>query len=480
MPTLTSKVIKGFSWVGGTRIVTKLFSFSTTIFLARLLTPEDFGLMAMAMVFIGLGDHLNQLGISAAIVQADKIDDHDLSTLLWLMLGINGVLLLGIAAAAPYIASFYQRPELTPIVLTLSMAFVASGIRIVPEAVLTKELEFDKLSKAEIAGSLTAMVIGPMLALMGFRVWALVAAILLNHTVVSAVVWWYRPILPLGFIDLHRIRRFLGFGLYVTGSRILWYVYSQSDRLLIGKLLGAGALGIYQMTLTLVDVAVSNVSTIANTVSYPAYAKVQKETQRLREHFLSVTKYVAMVSFPALAGLIVVREDFVLVILSEKWQSMLSVLTILAVVAMARSIGTLITPLLNAIGRPDLNFLLSLVNVVVFPAAFLFSVQWGIVGVATAWLVLYPTVYGIYLLLNCARFGLTLRIYAKVLRQPFILTTTMAGCMLAVHSVVPGPGTVRLIATVATGLMWYIGFVSVSEREAVVQLRLAMRGQYFS
>ncbi len=184
-----------------------------------------------------------------------------------------------------------------------------------------------------------------------------------------------------------------------------------------------------------------------------------------------------MLSFPSLAGLIVVREDLVLVLLSEKWLPMLSVLSILGLAAMTRSIGSLIAPLLNAIGRPDLPFALSVINVVLFTAAFFLAIRWGIVGVATAWLVLYPVVYGVFFLLNFARVGLTLGTYAKALTQPLILTGTMVAVMITVRSFFPEPGAIRLMTAMATGLLWYIGFVSVCERTMLLQLRLAARGQ---
>lgn len=477
MPSFAAKVIKSYAWAGSTRVITRIFSFSATIVLARILTPDDFGLMAMAVVLIGFAEHLNQLGISAAIVQKDKIDDQDLATLFYLMLGVNATLLVVTATAAPHIASFYRRPELTTIIPTLSTVFVVSGIRIVPQAVLTKEFEFDKLSKAEIAGSLNGLLVGPALAFMGFGVWSLVAAFLLSELAISAMVWWYRPIRLMGPIEVHRIRRFLEFGLHVTLSRILWYVYTRFDQILIGKVLGASALGIYGMALTLSDVPVTHVTTIANTVSYPAYARLQKDNQQLREHFLAVTRYVAMLSFPALAGLIVVREDFISVILSDRWKPMLSVLTILGLVAMARCIGALIAPLMNAIGRPDLIVLLNTVGVVVFPITFLFAIEWGIIGVAAAWLVLYPTVYAIFLIVNCGRIGLRPRVYAKALTRPFVLAVTMVVVVVGIQSVSPGPGAIRLVGAVAGGMTWCLAFISLSEGEMLSNLKLAIRGE---
>src|SRR5262245_3239589 len=248
---LREKIIHAFLWVSLGKAIGQGFSWLVTILLVRILTPGDFGLVAMASVFIGVIDLINEVGIEAAIVQKEDLDDEDLHSIFWVSIFSGLCLYILVFFLAPTLAALVNNGELTNVLRTLALTFIIGSFRCIPLSLITKKLEFDTRSIAESFSVITGGVASIILALVGDGVWSLVFVALCLNLVLTVSVFYFAHLTPKPICSLAKIKRILNFSISVVGSSVLWYFYSNFDSFIIGKLLGDKLLGYYSVALTL-------------------------------------------------------------------------------------------------------------------------------------------------------------------------------------------------------------------------------------
>jgi O-antigen/teichoic acid export membrane protein len=232
-PALKGKVINSVAWLFGTRYIAQGISWVITILVARILSPNDYGLMGMAMIYIGLIDFINEFGVGSALIQKEELRGDEIDSSFWLILSLGGLIFLASFYFATVIADFFKNERLVLIIRILGVGFIINGIKIVPYNLMTRDLAFEKRSKAELISNISAAIITFLCALRGFGVWSLVIGHLSLHAILAGMVYMvfpWRPKLSFGF---GKVSNILKFGTTVTGSRLLWYCYSRADRLCI-------------------------------------------------------------------------------------------------------------------------------------------------------------------------------------------------------------------------------------------------------
>lgn len=391
MNDLNEKTIKGLHWVGSIKIITQASSWVITIFVARLLSPSDYGLMGIAIIVIGFAIFFGEFGLGTAIIQKKDLQKVQLDTIFWIAI-LNGILLfLLFYILSPFIASFFNSPRVIPIIRVLSVNFILASVATVALSILNKDLKFKERSFIEFTSSMTANIITLLFAYLGLGVWSLVIGSVGRNVIILILLSFYQKITPGFQFSLKATSQLIKFGANIVGSRLLWYFYSKTDFVIVGKVVGEQGLGIYSMAFQIASTPLDRVAEIVNPVAYASFSKLQDNLDELRIYFLQFTKGLCLILFPALCGLSIIADDLVRCVLTEKWDPIIFPVEILCFVGMIRGATSPIASLLNARGKAFLNIRYNLVNIIVMPICFLIgAIMNGITGVVLAWILIYP------------------------------------------------------------------------------------------
>ena len=465
-------VYSGVRWSAVSKYGAEGVHVVVSLVLARLLAPEYFGLLGMAMVVTGFVKVFRNLGFSSAIIQRKKTSAELLSTLFWVNLGVCLLVAAVVVGISPAVSLMYNDPRVGPIVAVLSVNFVFAGFTMIPTALLTRQMAFNKLAVREIVAVFVNGATSITLALLGFKVWALVWGTLAGSLTRMVLINLLCPFRPRLAFDRGGLKECLGFGLNLTGFSIFNYFARNADNLIIGIFLGPVALGYYALAYKLMLMPRDAVTNVVTRVLFPAFSKMQDDDERLANAYLRVCGAIAFVTFPMMAGLAVVARPFVEVLLGDKWLPAVPVICILAPVGALQSIWGPAGQVCLAKGRADLYFRLGLAGGLLFVCSFFVGLPWGIVGVASAYaltcLVWLPTWW--WFAFRLVR-GLTLRrLFRAIL--PYALasaaiTLVVPICRWAL-SISGTPTPLALILCIITGVVTYAAIL-VAVRAPAIQ-----------
>jgi len=384
---MRGRVLRGVGWKAMSQLVFQASRIAVAVILARLLSPHDYGLAGMVMVVGLFALVFSDLAFGAAIVQRAHLTEDDRSTVFWASIAA-GVFFTsaGIALAGP-LAAFYGEPEVRPLFAALSVSFLITSIGSIQTALLTREMEFRRLEIRQIAATLCGAIVGISLAFGGAGAWAIIGQQLTVAVVSSALVWLLVDWKPMFRFSGESIRRLGGFSSKVFGQRLLYYASRSADGILIGRFLGATAVGIYAVAYNVILIPFSQIAGPIQQVMFPAFARMQEDLDRVAAVWIRTMRLIAAVTMPALLGMIVVAPDFVSVILGDKWSAAVPVLRILAFVAILQSLQTMNADILQALDKAGTMLRFMIVWFAANLTAFVIGLQWGIVGVASAYAV---------------------------------------------------------------------------------------------
>ncbi len=434
------RVFSGLRWLAVGQVAGQVVRFAVSVALARLLVPEDFGLLTMAGVFTALAGLFSTLGAGPAIVQQRDVSPALLRSLATLGFVVGATLSVALALASGRIADFYGDPRVAPILAALGMTFVLTSIGIVPEGLLQRDLKFNRLVSIDLAVLAVNAGLSVGLALAGLQVWALVVANLAAAALRSLLLVVSSPWRPRPGFDRDALRGVVGFGASIMAFNLTQYLSRNSDRLIIGRALGPIELGFYDYGYRFYMYPLESVTMVLIGIMFPAFARIQDDAEQLGRAFLRANGAIALITFPMVTGLGILADPFVRVVLGPQWARVIPLIQILAPVGLLQSIGATPGQLFLARGKAGLRFWWSVVYTTLIVAAFLVGVPWGIIGMASAYAVVMVPI-------NIAAFWLALRLIDLHLTD---LWRTLRRTTLAV--VVMGAAvTLARLALVATG-----------------------------
>lgn len=397
--SLNAHVLRGVKWMAGAKFGGQILTWGITIVVMRLLSPADYGLLAMATAAASLLGMLAEFGLGQALVQAKEVDVQKLRQSMGMFTLINGALCLIQCAATPLITAFYGEPKLAPVLYVMSLQFLLVPLGMISDVQLQRKLEYKKLSLIELSTAMVASLGTLTLALYGAGVWALVLGNLGGVVWRTAMLNCAAPFGHFPSFSFTGMRALLGFGSMTTLSRCLWMLYMQVDVLIIGRVLGGNALGAYSVAMHLATLPVQRVTAILNQVAFPALARFQDQREQIRQQLLKVFSLLSLAAFPISWGMSATANEIVLVLLGESWKEAAFPLRTLTLIMPFRTMVSFLPTVTDAIGRPEIGLRNVLIYWLLMPPAFYIGCQWGITGVATAWLLVYP----VALLINARR-----------------------------------------------------------------------------
>jgi O-antigen/teichoic acid export membrane protein len=453
---MRQQIISSLRWTAVAKFSGQLVNWAVTLLVIRLLLPSDYGLLAMANVIIGLLVMVAEMGFGASLVQSADLERYRVRQVFGAGLALNFVFCVGLIAAAPALAAFFDEPRLVPIVRVLALRFVISAVGLVPDAMLRREMRYKRVSLIEMASDLGGHVATLALALLGYGVWSLVLGGLTTTLMRALILQLSAPERILPTFALRGSRHLLSFGAGITVTRFLWYIFLQTDIVIAGKLLGKEAVGMYSVSVHLASLPMQRVGSIVNDVAFSAFARIQHDRDAIASNVLLAVRMIALLAFPALWGLACVAPELVQIAMGAKWLAAILPLQIVSLAVPLRMVGTVVSTATISVGRVDIAMLTMLFGTLIAPPLFYAGTSYGIAGVSIVWAALSPMMLSVNLYRALATLSLNqARIWAGMAR-PVAATVVMAAAVLAIRMPIAEsrPG-LRLAAAISTGVVVY-------------------------
>lgn len=396
--SLVAPVLTGVKWKATSLVLREGSRLAIGILLARLLTPEEWGVAGMALIVAALLTMLGDLSLPAALVQRTRITEADRSTVFWTSLAIGVVITaLGIALSG-LVAAFFGEPQVQWLFAVLCIGFLISSLDKVPGALLTRELAFRSLEVRQIVATLAGAIVALTLALAGAGPWAIIGNSLATTTVSAALLWLLTTWRPRLIFSWDSFRSLIGFGATYFGSQLLMYTQLNADKLLVGRYLGASPLGSYSFAYQLMFTPILNIAYPLQTVLFPVFATIQDQTARLNAAWLRSKRLAVAIMAPAFLMMLAVAPDLIPAVFGSKWDDAIPVLQLLCLAGVAYSLGTANGLVMLVTNKVRTLFSLTLLVTVTTTVAAAVGLRWGIVGVAAAyagahWVLVVPELW---------------------------------------------------------------------------------------
>ncbi len=454
--TLRARALSGLRWTVGARLAAQILTWAITLVVIRLLSPSDYGLLAMATIFVAFLAMISELGLGPAVVQRANIGHVELRKVFGVIILTRLAITVTLIAAAPAIARFFDEPRLASVVRVLALQFPIGALAIIPSALLDRDMAFRGRSLVDLGTAVVGSLVVLGLALAGFGVWALVTGTLVTTILrtiglLALAPWWAPPSFALGGMNA-----LLAFGGRMTAVQFLWYVFNQADVLIVGKWLGKEVLGIYSVSMTRIEPN-QRLSALINQLAFPTFARIQHDLAKVSEVLLMATRVVSFVAFPLFWGLSSVAPEIVKVILGPKWSAAALPLQILALVMPLRLVNTIVANAVQGMGRSDCVLRNVLFAVVLTVPLLLGGTKWGVVGVAVSWLLSSPIVFAQNMWRNLPVTGVDYRSFWSAFAPNAVCAFVMYCAVLGLRGLLPpaASGWATLLALVGAGAAAY-------------------------
>lgn len=443
--------LRGRSVRGGLATITSqgtqfLLTSASTVVLARILTPGDFGLVAMVTAITGLGQAFADLGLSEATIQREDVSHHQVSALFWINVAIGLTLTLITVALAPVLAWFYREPRLKEITLVLSSVFLIGGLRVQHEALLKRQMRFASVAIRDVISVATGVAIAIIMAWRGAGYWAIVAFPVASQFTRMALSWLTVRWIPgLPRRDTH-VRSMVVFGGNVAASYALMNICRNADNVLIGWLWGATPLGLYSKAYNLLMLPVQQLSAPVGSVLVPAFSRIQSDAERFARYYLRAANLIMWIIAPTFAVLFVAAQPVVLLVLGHQWRQAAPVFQILVISALGQPLTQLTIWSLVSRGQSQrlLKFLMIMSPTMV--ASFAVGLPYGIKGVALSGSLVLIAILPWMLKFTFRGTNLTLRRLGQAILYPVSLCLVGASVgELALHVMAPDRALSQLL-----------------------------------
>jgi teichuronic acid exporter len=386
--SLAQKTLSGFLWTLLSRFGTRLVILVVGIVLARILSPEDFGLIAMLGVFFAVSSSLVESGFTQALLREKTISEFDKSTAFYINISIAIVLYILLWISAPYISLFFKQPLLENLVKVMGIDLIFKSLSIVQRAVLMQQLRFKLLSAIDISVSILTGIIAILLAYNGFGVWALAIKYFLFSLFVTIAFWIKNPWFPKTFINRDSYNRLFGFGIKLVTTGLINTFYRNIYNLVIGKVFLPATLGLYDRAFMLANQVSSSIYVALGQVIYPILSKTLDDKERFKSAYRKIVISITFVNFPLTTFMVFAAEPIVIIILGDKWTGAVPFLQLLSISYFIGHISSISQDLYKILGKPEIYLKFSIINKAIVTIAILpglyFGIWWLIAGTVFA------------------------------------------------------------------------------------------------
>lgn len=367
--SLKSKTVKGVGWSFADNIANSGITFLVGLVLARLLTPEEYGIMAMVAIFIAISNSIVDSGFSNALIRKIDVEQVDYNTVFYFNLVVGIILYISLFFSSPLIGEFFKEPLLVPVTKVIGLVLVINAFAIIQRTILVREVDFKTQTKASLIASLSSGVIGIGMAFYGCGVWSLVGQQLSRQFFNTLFLWVYNNWRPALEFSTKSFKELFGFGSKLLLSGLLDTVYKNIYYIVIGRFYSSSQLGQYTRAEQFNIIFSSNLTSVIQRVSYPVLSSIQNEPDRLREAYCRIIKTTMLVTFACMLGLAAVAKPLILILIGDKWLPAVYFLQIICFAGMLYPLHAINLNVLQVKGRSDLFLRLEVIKktIAVFP-----------------------------------------------------------------------------------------------------------------
>lgn len=382
--SLRKQAVSGMIWTFLQQFGSQLISFAVSMVLARLILPEEFGLIGMLTIFMGIGSALFNGGLTSSLIRTQECTQEDYSTVFYFNFA-GSVLIYGILfIVAPWIAKFYHQPSLTSITRAYGLTFILSAFGTVQNTILTRELKFKKLAIISLPALVISSVVGILMAYLNYGVWSLVVSALVNAFFVSFFLWFNTEWYPKLIFSKDKFIQHFHYGYKLTISGILDTVFTNIYQIVIGRFYSAALVGYYTRANTLMMLPVGNISGALNKVIFPLFSKVQDDLPRFRNSYKQIMQMVLFIITPIIILMGLLAKPLIVLLFTDKWLPVVPIFKIICFTGILYPIHLYNLIVLEVKGRSDLflklevfkKILLAIILIISFFYGF-YALLWG-------------------------------------------------------------------------------------------------------
>jgi len=410
------------------------------LFLARLLRPADYGVMAIAMVVVNLANLLRDMGTSAAVVQRKELPDDAIATIFWLNVVVGVILAIAISVVAKIMVLVFASPNLPPVLWLLALGFPITASSAVHQALLERDSRFKLLARIEIVSSFAGLLVAALLASFHFGVYCLPFQILTSSILSCIQLWVARSWYPKRRFSRDSFRQLLGYSGNLTVFSLINYLARNMDSIVIGKVLGAVQLGIYSQAYRVMLFPLQNMTFVATRALFPILSGRQHDIVEARKIYLKTVTLVVTITAPLMGGMWILRSEFVQVIFGAKWMAVVPVLAWLAPVGFIQSIVSTSGTVFMALGNTDKLMRLGVIATILQVGGFFIGVRWDINHVAAMYCLSNVINFVIAMEVTMRELGGNLMTLLVAISRPIVCTSLMLAGIWVGHRYLAGIG----------------------------------------
>lgn len=454
--SLKNKTVKGTVWSTLERFSVQGISFVVMIVMARILTPEDYGIVAMLSIFIAISQSIIDSGFSQALIRKQDRSEIDNSTVFYFNIGVGIILYLILFFSAPLIARFYEEPLLVPITRVIGLNLIFNSFCVVQRALFTINLDFKTQAKASLLGVIISGILGIWMAEKDFGVWAIVWQQLSNLSIVTIFFWVFSKWRPIWAYSWDSFKNLFGFGSKLLASGLLSTLYNNLYLIVIGKVFKASDLGYYTRANQFTDFASSNITGVFQRVTYPVLCTIQNDDVRLAEVYRKLLKTSAFIIFPLMMGMAAVAKPMVITFLTEKWLFSAVLIPIICFSQMWYPVHAINLNLLQVKGRSDLFLRLEIIKKMVGIGILCVTLPFGLIAMCWGSVVTSVICLAINTHYTGQLINLGFMIQMRDLFPIFLLSFTTGITVFLTVSIISLTPWLTLIVGILEGILIYV------------------------
>jgi len=445
--------------------------------LTRLIAPSEYGLMAMAGIATNLAMLLRDMGTAAAIIQKETVSQETASSIFWFNVVMGFTLCLLTIGVAPLMSDMFNAPGLTPVLWLLALTFPIASSAAAHQAMLERHSNFRAIANIETVASFLSLVAALAAAWAGWGVYSLVIQALVTGVISSALIWRKSQWRPDFKVQLGELKGIYQFSASMAGYQLTSYLFRNADAFIVGKYLGAAALGLYSLAYKVMLFPVQNISWVAGRAVLPVMSRMQNDLPELSKLFLKVLSFLSFVTAPLMFGLLACAEQFTAVAFAPKWAAMADILAFLAVVGYLQVIVGVTGPVMMALGRTDILFKLAIFGAAVHLLGFWWGAKFGGVGVAVAYLIASCVVAPVTFWLTTRLLQMSNMVVWRAIGPSLFGSALLVGAILAIKHFAPAGWSALhlLLAFLLCGGAVYGLFSVCLQREQFVSMKSLMQ-----
>lgn len=471
---LRNQVLDAVKWSVAGRLASQLVTWAITIYVIRLLSPSDYGLMALAGIFATIFSMVAEIGLGAALVRSQDLSPFRIRQIFGIVILSSLVACLVLATLVAYLAGeFFNDPRLVGVIQLLSLQFLPSIFIVIPSALLNRNMMFRGRAIIDLTSTIAGALLTLFLAYTDHGVYSLVWGSIMQIVIRAVGLNIAQPFCGWPIFKFSGCGGMFKFGGNVTGSQLVWMLYSQADIFFIGRFLGNNVLGIYSVAMDLASLPAARLSAILNQIVYPALARVQREGESVGPYLLKGIRVVSLISIPIMWGMSSISNELIDILLGVKWQDSKLPFTILCVIMPFRVQSPLMHAGLHAVGRAFESFQITCITAFLMTCSFIVGVQFGLLGISIAWGVVFPTVFLIFFYRACNKMGFPGIDLIISLIRPILAGVLMFAAVCWTRYLLPQNlnSVMSMILLIFIGAFVYISITFMINRQGVNELR---------